>query len=284
MPAYESSERFSTDRKLVNSWLSRALRFGKGIPKRLAEAMRYAVLGPGKRIRAVLALEAFRAARGEKEQWVVPFCCGIEMIHAFSLVHDDLPSMDDDDFRRGRPSLHRRFDVATAILGADALFAYAFQLFAKSSAPCGRRIAAIELISRTVGPGGMAGGQMLDITANMHLSKPGLERLNRKKTADFLAAALVTGAIIAGARGETRDRLWRAGRILGSLFQTTDDLLDRDEESDRNRMTTINLYGPEGTRRRAVREARQAERLFHSFGPRYEILAGFPQIVLERTF
>jgi len=124
------SQVIGADRKLVEAELRRSLRFGREVPPRLAAAMRYAVLGPGKRIRPILALEAFRASGGRHVAAVLPFCTGIELIHTFSLIHDDLPSMDDDDFRRGRPSLHRKFDEATAILAADGLFAFAFELFA----------------------------------------------------------------------------------------------------------------------------------------------------------
>ncbi len=275
--------RYQADRGLVNAWLRDALRFGREVPVRLARAMRYAVLGPGKRVRPVLALESFRAAKGRDEEHVRPFCCGIEMIHAFSLVHDDLPSMDNDDFRRGRPSLHRKYDEAVAILAADALFAYAFQLFSFSPAPRAPRLAAIQAISRAVGPAGMAGGQMLDIATRPGLSRPGLERLHRKKTADFMAAALVAGAALARVRTRVLDRLWEAGRALGLLFQVTDDLLDAEQESDGKRMTRVSRYGREGTLKRAVQQAHHAEQLFRSLGPGYDLLAGFPRLILERT-
>ena len=152
-----------TDRRLNDARLRRELRFGSEVPTRLAVAMRYAVLGPGKRIRPVLMLESFRAAGGRDLAAVLPFCAGIEFIHTFSLIHDDLPSMDDDDYRRGRPSLHRKFDEATAILAADGLFAFAFELFARAPGPAERKLAAMRAICRAVGPSGMTGGQILDI-------------------------------------------------------------------------------------------------------------------------
>ena len=278
------------DRKLVDAELRRALRFGRDVPPRLAAAMRYAVMGPGKRVRPALALEAFRAAGGRDAAVVLPFCAGIEFIHAFSLVHDDLPSMDDDDFRRGRPSLHRKFDEATAILAADGLFAYAFEVFAGAPGPAERRVAAISAICRAVGPSGMTGGQMLDILGEVRDLKPrvrgpasGVLATHRKKTADFIAAALVAGAILGGASPAAQRRLRQAGLALGMLFQMTDDLLDAGQASETGRATMVSTRGLTRTANRAEFEARKAERLFRALGPRYDVLAAFPQAVLSRT-
>lgn len=269
------------DRRLVNRWLAVALRSDRQVPGRLAGAMRYAVLGPGKRIRPVLALESFRAAGGRRERWIAPFCSGIEMIHAFSLVHDDLPSMDNDDFRRGRPSLHRRYDEATAILAADALLAFAFELFAASPAPAERRLAAIHEIASAVGPRGMAGGQMLDISRAVGSSRA-VVKLHDKKTAEFFAASVVCGVLVAGAAPGVVQRGREAGRALGRLFQLTDDLLDAGQKGEAARPSLVRLCGQEGTRRRAVREAERAERLFGSLGRGFGLLAAFPKMILER--
>ena len=274
---------FERDRTIINRELDRALKFNREVPSRLARAMRYAALGPGKRIRPVLCIEAFRAAGGRQVRDVLPFCAGIEMIHAFSLAHDDLPSMDDDDFRRGRPSLHRKFDEATAILAADGLFACAFEQFALSPAPDSRRLAAITAICRAVGPAGMTGGQMLDICSDAAGRGAGsLERMQEKKTAEFLAAALVTGAIIGGAgTGELR-RLRAAGLHLGALFQITDDLIDAEQASDERLATMVSRHGYDGALGRAAREAESARKLLASLGPGYRLLAGFPELLLHR--
>ncbi len=275
--------RLGKDRRMINGWLSDALRFGREVPQSLTRAMRYAVLGPGKRIRPILVLESFRAAGGKDDGWIVPFCCGIEMIHAFSLVHDDLPSMDNDDFRRGRPAVHRKFGEATAILAADALFAYAFRLFCSSPAPAGRRLKAIEVISLAAGPAGMAGGQLLDITANRRTSGRTLDRVQRMKTADFLAASVVCGGIIGGARQGVQDRLLEAGLLLGALFQMTDDLLDAGGTEDDDKVTVVSARGREAVRRSAAAKTRQAEQVLSALGRRYEVLAGFPRLILGRT-
>lgn len=291
----------AADRKLVDAELRRALRFGRDVPPRLAAAMRYAVLGPGKRIRPVLTLEAFRAAGGRDLATVLPFCSGIEFIHTFSLIHDDLPSMDDDDLRRGRPSLHRKFDEATAILAADGLFAFAFELFACASGSAERKLEAMQAVCRAVGPSGMTGGQMLDIAGESGKGKvemtndrtlpfplstsPFASRVlvtHLKKTAEFIAAAVVAGAAIGGATPAAQRKLRQAGLALGMLFQMTDDLLDAEQASEVDRVTMVSALGRDGTARRAEAEARKSERLFRSLGASYRNLAGFPGLVLNR--
>lgn len=277
------------DRRLIDARLRRELRLGSGVPTRLAAAMRYAVLGPGKRIRSVLTLEVFRASGGRDLAVVLPFCTGIEFIHTFSLIHDDLPSMDDDDFRRGRPSLHRKFDEATAILAADGLFALAFEVFADAPGPAERKLDAIQAVCRAVGPSGMTGGQMLDIIgevrnpkSNVRSSSSTIMETHRKKTAEFIAAAVVAGAVLGGAPSAVRAKLRRAGLALGMLFQITDDLLDIEQKSEVERVTMVSSLGRARTARRAVDEAAKSEKLLRSLGTAYEVLAGFPGHVLHR--
>jgi geranylgeranyl pyrophosphate synthase len=220
---------------------------------------------------------------------VFPFCSGIEFIHTFSLIHDDLPSMDDDDFRRGRPSLHRRFDEATAILAADGLFAYAYELFARTPGPAERKLEAMLAICRAVGPAGMTGGQMLDIAGVVRRPMSGVRgqasrvvETQRKKTAEFIAAAVVVGAILGGASTAAQRKLHRAGLALGMLFQTTDDLLDAEQASDGGRTTIVSALGKARTTRRAEAQAAESERLFRSIGTAYAALAAFPVLVLNR--
>jgi farnesyl diphosphate synthase len=271
------------DRKLLDAELRKTLRFGREVPARLAAAMRYAALGPGKRIRPVLTLEAFRAAGGRDIKAVLPFCAGIEFIHTFSLIHDDLPSMDNDDYRRGRPSLHRKFDEATAILAADGLFAFAFELFARAPGPAERKLAAISAICRAVGPSGMTGGQTLDIASDVRTRAPASVAVTqRKKTAEFIAAAVVAGAVLGGAAPAVQRELRQAGLALGMLFQMTDDLLDAEQASDASRATTVSTCGRSRGTSRAESEARKAERLFQPLGAKYHVLAGFPGLVLHR--
>jgi geranylgeranyl diphosphate synthase, type II len=278
-----------SDRRIVSARLRRDLRFGRDVPERLALAMRYAVMGPGKRVRPILTLAAFRASGGRNLSSALPFCAGIEFIHTFSLIHDDLPSMDDDDFRRGRPSLHRKFDEATAILAADGLFAYAFELFARAPGPADRKVEAVRTISCAVGPSGMTGGQMLDIAGKLPSPKSvsqipasTIMDVHRRKTAEFIAASVVTGAILGGAALPVQRRLRQAGLALGVLFQLTDDLLDANQASETDRATMVSALGDVRTARRAAAEAENSERLFRSLGAAYGVLAGFPGMVLHR--
>lgn len=279
----------SADRKLIDAELRNVLRFGHDVPSRLAAAMRYAALGPGKRIRPILALEAFRVAGGSDVAVVLPFCIGIELIHTFSLIHDDLPSMDDDDFRRGRPSLHRKFDEATAILAADGLFAFAFEQFAGAPGSAERKVAAMDVICRAVGPSGMTGGQMLDIIGEVRGRKPGIRGTTsgvvltqRKKTAEFIAASLLVGAVLGGAAPVVQRRLSQAGLALGMLFQMTDDLLDAEQASEADRTTMVSAMGKTQIAGRAATLAGKSERMFSSLGKPYQVLAGLPELVLHR--
>jgi geranylgeranyl diphosphate synthase type II len=269
------------DRKLIEAELARALKFDREVPRRLAQCMRYAVMGPGKRIRPILALEAFRAAGGRNVREVLPFCCGIEFIHTFSLIHDDLPSMDDDDFRRGRPSAHRKFGEAVAILAADGLFALAFEQFAQGPAPAGRKLAAQDFVCRAVGPAGMTGGQALDVeTGAGRVGK--LLVIQRKKTAEFISAAVVAGAILGGAGKRERERVRQAGLALGELFQVTDDLLDAGQASDGDKLTMVSVFGVEKTRMIAAANAERARRAFRAAGESYGLLAEVVLAVLAR--
>jgi len=278
----------AADRKLIDARLRRELRPRHEVPARLAAAMRFAVLGPGKRIRPVLTLEAFRAAGGQGVESVLPFCVGIEFVHTFSLIHDDLPSMDNDDFRRGRPSLHRKYDEATAILAADGLFAHAFELFARAPGSAERKLEAVRVIGSAVGPAGMTGGQMLDIEATRNTdrrlgkSSSDAVEIHRKKTAEFIAAAVVAGAVLGGAAPVIQRRLRQAGLALGLLFQMTDDLLDMQQASETGRATMVSGLGRARTASQAEAQARKSESVFTSLGVGYRVLAGFPDLILRR--
>jgi len=278
-PGTTFSDVLSADRKLVNAWLKDELRFDRAVPSKLSRAMRFAVMGPGKRIRAVLALETFRAARGGDDELVRPFCCGLEMVHAFSLVHDDLPSMDDDDERRGRPSLHRKYDESTAILAADALLARAFEVMARGEASAGRKLRAIEEVAGAIGPAGMAGGQLLDLAPKGNGNASALRRTHGMKTARFIAAAMAGGAMIAGARTRDTDRIRDAGMELGMLFQVTDDLLDAGHETG---TSAVKVQGRERALKAAEECAHRAETGLWAMGAPYRLLAKAPLFILRR--
>jgi geranylgeranyl pyrophosphate synthase len=202
-------------------------------PRRLHLAMRYAVLGGGKRIRPALVY-ACGSALGAPLEALDPPAAAIELVHAYSLVHDDLPAMDDDDFRRGRPTCHRAFDEATAILAGDALQALAFGVLAGAALPARTRAAMCEALARAAGTAGMAGGQALDLAATAtELDAEGVERMHRLKTGALIAAALHLGALAADAEAALIERLERFGHRLGLAFQIRDDLLDEEGDPDR---------------------------------------------------
>jgi geranylgeranyl pyrophosphate synthase len=244
---------FERDRVLVEKALRARLARLPGVPPRLAAAMRYAALAPGKRLRPLLVLLGYDAVGGSRasRRHALAAACAVECVHAFSLVHDDLPALDDDALRRGRPTLHKKFDEATAILAGDALLALALQdvvtLAAQGVAPKRAALATFVLAEAT-GPRGMIGGQMLDLAAEGRWTARGpgrasggrgrlgrfrravtlaaVRRIHRGKTGELLAASLVVGGAIGG--GDARRlRLLRAvGLELGLAFQIADDLLN----------------------------------------------------------
>jgi geranylgeranyl pyrophosphate synthase len=211
----------------VEGGLARLLPAGSTRPSRLHEAMRYALLGGGKRLRPILTLAVAERCGGRHD--ALPAAVAIECIHTYSLVHDDLPCMDNDDLRRGRPTTHKQFDEATALLAGDALLTYAFQLI-------GRQYAAFPVLANALvreigdaaGSERLIGGQMEDLLAekNPGMSASGLEFIHLNKTAAMLTAALVAGGLCGGASPDELNGLRSAGRHLGLAFQIIDDLLD----------------------------------------------------------
>jgi farnesyl diphosphate synthase len=243
-------------------------------PSRLLEAMRYAALGGGKRLRPFLTIETARAL-GAAGAAALRAGCAVECVHCYSLVHDDLPAMDDDDLRRGRPTTHKAFDEATAILVGDALQTLAFDILADPATHADAEVrAALCLgLARASGIGGMAGGQMLDIeaeTAATPLDDEGVRRLQAMKTGALLRFSVEAGAIVAGASASRRAALLRYGEALGAAFQVADDILDAESTSEqlgkragkdagRNKGTFVSIHGLDGAKR--LRDAFVAEAL-----------------------
>jgi farnesyl diphosphate synthase len=233
-------------------------------PKRLIEAMRYATLGGGKRLRAFLAIETARAL-GRAGAGPRRAGAAIECVHAYSLIHDDLPSMDDDDLRRGRPTTHRAFGEATAILAGDALQALAFEIIADPSThPSPKARAALCLgLARAIGLAGMVGGQMFDIDAEQStapLSLEEIKRLQAMKTGALLRFSVEAGARLAGAGTTASAALERYGRAVGAAFQIADDILDVEsdaatlgkragKDAAQNKATLVQALGLDGARR-----------------------------------
>jgi geranylgeranyl diphosphate synthase type II len=195
--------------------------------ERLRQAMRYSLLGAAKRVRPILALAAGEVA-GASVRGVLPFACALEMIHTYSLVHDDLPAMDDDDLRRGRPTSHKVFGEGVAILVGDALLTEAFRVMATArGVPAGRAQRAIAEVARAAGAEGMVGGQALDLAAEGTRATLGRVRaIHRRKTGALLAVSVRVGAVVGGAPPVLFRRLASYGEHLGLAFQIADDILD----------------------------------------------------------
>jgi geranylgeranyl pyrophosphate synthase len=218
--------------RLFAARLDRAIA-GGGDPGRLVEAIRYSLLAPGKRLRPLLALAAAQAVGGEAtdEAPVRLACASVELVHCYSLIHDDLPAMDDDDFRRGKPSSHKAFGEATAILAGDALLTLAFEWIAEAGREAGRPgdfLRAVGALARGAGMGGMVRGQARDLGEPPPGTLEELERLHHEKTAALFRAALEVGALAGGADEATTRALGRFGERFGIAFQHVDDLDDAD--------------------------------------------------------
>ena len=272
-------------RNLVEAQLARAL--DHKIPPPLGDAMRYAVLGEGKRLRPILTLAAAEAVSGSIESRIAAtdLGCAVEMIHAYSLVHDDLPAMDDDDLRRGQPTVHKKFDEATAILAGDALQALAFQIAATADALSSmRRARAVAILARAAGGEGMVGGQVIDLAAEGRWKpkvKPAgtvaaLEQLAGSKTGALIAAAVELGALAGGAGPVVRRKLGEYGRAVGLAFQIADDLLDAEgstaevgkktgKDVAKGKVTFPGLMGPRAARERAEHLVDTATRIAKRF-------------------
>ena len=195
-------------------------------PPLLAEAMRYSLLAGGKRLRPVLCL-AWAELVGGNHASVLDFACAIECIHTYSLIHDDLPAMDNDDLRRGRPSNHKQFDEATAILAGDGLLTEAITLACGLNLPAPRIVAALGHLSTAAGPRGMVGGQVLDMgLTGKAATLDQLQAMHSKKTGALIASSCVTGAILGGGDADMQARAAEYGRAIGLAFQVADDILD----------------------------------------------------------
>jgi geranylgeranyl diphosphate synthase type II len=262
---------------------------------RLRAAMRHAVFGGGKRLRSQLVLEACGAVGGNVEQ-ALASACALEMIHAYSLVHDDLPSMDDADTRRGRPSCHKAFGEAGAILAGDALLTLAFEVLSSDNNDPARQVRLIRLIAQSAGEAGMVGGQAVDIAWSDacigDISGEQLLQMHARKTGALIRAGAEAGAIAGGGSEEQIVVLRDYGRHLGRAFQIADDVLDvvgdpaltgkASSDAANNKTTATALFGLEGAKQLA-RESRDAAlRALESFGPEADSLRQLARYVVER--
>ncbi len=277
-------------RERVEAVLQRTLPAADAEPVRLHKAMRYAALGEGKRIRPLLVYATGAAIGVEPESLDGP-AAAVELIHAYSLVHDDLPAMDDDDLRRGRPTAHRAFDEATAILAGDALQVLAFDILANERMPAidaDGRIEMIRLLARASGTQGMAGGQAIDLAATGRRLEPRqIEEMHALKTGALIrASVLIACAASAALQPERREALDRYGRAIGLSFQIVDDLLDvlgdpavtgkgAGVDALRGKPTYPAIAGVAAARARAAELAEQGIAALAEFGPQAGLLREF---------
>lgn len=210
----------------IDSQLDQYSRLDSDCPDHLRESIRYCLLAPGKRIRPLLVLTAASMCGGEISN-AMPAACAVEMIHNYSLIHDDLPAMDDDQLRRGRPTCHIKFDEATAILAGDALIPLAFEILARDTKPIDVANECVLALAKASGASSLVGGQADDLNLQFAPSNiESLEHIHRRKTGALLTVSLELGALTAGASAEYRDCLVNYGKHLGLAFQIVDDLLD----------------------------------------------------------
>jgi len=258
----------------IDAALDNVLPAGDAAPQRLHRAMRYSVFTGGKRIRPILALESCRACGGTTGD-VLDAACAIELIHTFSLIHDDLPAMDDDDYRRGKPTCHRKFDEATAILAGDSLLCLAFDIIARGRRPS-IEVALMKELARSVGSAGMAGGQQVDIEyEKKKRSKDVLEYINIHKTAVFIKAAIRMGAIAAGAAASDVRRMEKFGICIGEAFQIIDDMLDNGD--------SVRVLGKDGAEKKAKALTKRADAAVGALGGRKAgTLKAISRYLLER--
>jgi len=268
-------------------------------PERLVKAMRHASLGGGKRLRPLLVMES-AALFGVPRKRALIAAAALECVHCYSLVHDDLPAMDDDAMRRGRPTVHRAFDEATAILAGDSLLTLAFDLLArpKTHPDPAVRIALVASLARSAGLGGMAGGQMLDLAAEDRsaaaaLSEAEVVTLQAMKTGALIRFACLAGAILGGAPQAAHTALRRYGHALGQAFQIADDLLDVEgdaatvgkstgKDAIHGKATLVAILGRAGARARLESLVAKAERALDPFGATAAMLRAAARFVVER--
>jgi geranylgeranyl diphosphate synthase type II len=267
-------------------------------PPTIHRAARYSLFAGGKRIRPLLVLAAGEAVGGESGA-LMPLACAVEMIHTYSLIHDDLPAMDNDDLRRGKPTSHKVFGEAIAILAGDALLTRAFHLLAEAPPTAHddvrRRLRAMAILGEAAGTSGLIGGQVADLEAEgrTDVALADLERLHRAKTGALLAACVVGGGVLGGASESDLARLAQYADAIGLAFQVVDDVLDATEGADQlgktagkdaaaGKATYVRLMGIDGARAIAARLLGEALAAIEPFGARGGLLRALAVLIVER--
>jgi len=250
-------------------------------PSILHEAMRYAVFSGGKRIRPILVLAACGIVGGDERKGM-PAACAVELIHNYSLIHDDMPCMDDDNFRRGQPTCHKKFNEETALLAGDALLTLAFQILSQTtpSRPAKaleRQLVTASLIANAVGSRGMVGGQAVDLECQTtQIEFPTIEYINTHKTGALIAVCLKAGAYLGGGSKGEIQALYGYGKYIGLLFQIVDDIMDREGYA--------KMVGVPEARKEAEGLLLKAKKVLGRFGPKAFVLSRIADFVLTRKY
>jgi len=287
-------EYLAQQQQLVDAELGRLVPTEDTAPATIHRAMRYSLFAGGKRIRPILCIEAARAV-SDSTDGVIAAACSLELIHTYSLIHDDLPALDNDDYRRGKLTNHKVFGDAMAILAGDSLLTLAFQALAQLDAPDSRKTRMIAELSTAAGTvGGMIGGQVADLEGEGKAPNAQLlETIHRAKTGALLRASLRLGAIHAGAGAEQYAALSCYGEHVGLAFQIVDDILDVEESSEalgktagkdaqQQKITFPAVYGLEDSRRMAAEECERAHRTLEDFGDRAARLHELADMIVQR--
>ena len=293
-PSFVFDHWASAHQQRVEEVLSRTLPSENTLPGRLHEAMRYAVLGGGKRVRALLSYAAAELA-GASPDAADASAAAVELIHAFSLVHDDMPCMDDDDLRRGKPSCHKQYDDATALLVGDALQSQAFECLASTSAA--QALKQVQVLAKATGSRGMCGGQSIDLqSTGKLLSREALETMHQYKTGALIEAAALLGAYAAENTAQPLiDTLTHFSQHMGLAFQVVDDILDATADTQtlgktagkdalQEKSTYVSLLGLEEAKALANTLYAQTVQLLAGFGPQADPLRGIAKFICERPF
>ena len=288
-------DKLAEARSLLDRAFNEKLALPEGKEKRLVEAMRYSAIGGGKAFRAFLVLTVGEML-GLKKESAVEIACALEMVHTYSLIHDDLPAMDNDTMRRGKPTNHVQFDEATAILAGDALLTNAFEVL--SSPEIGLdaevRCQLVNFLAKMAGKYGMCGGQMLDLIGEKEiLNLEEIKRLQTKKTGALLRFAVVASAIAVGTDEATKKALEKYADCIGLMFQMTDDILDIEgdeklmgktlgKDNKETKSTFVSLMGLEATRQKAYQLGEEAKKALEIFGKKADLLIKASDFILER--
>jgi geranylgeranyl diphosphate synthase, type II len=288
-------ETLEQGQRLADAALDRLIPLETEQPASIHKAMRHSVFAGGKRLRPVLCMEAGRTIAGSLPEGIEELGAALEMLHTYSLIHDDLPALDNDDLRRGRPTCHKVFGEAIAILAGDALQTQAYETLARLKCPAEARVRIIEEIARGTGTvDGMIGGQVVDLEAeHTQPTAEMLEYIHRSKTAALITASLVSGGLYAEAKDSQLARLRAFGRAIGLAFQIVDDVLDVTQTSEQlgktagkdtasEKATYPALFGIEASTRKADVLVNEALAELESFGERAETLKELARFLVER--